>query len=154
MKRSAIAVCGAILAMAGAMASSVEAQQSYNCTVNDTTLCLGEGGRFEVEVNYAAGGGLAGGGHAVPLFHADKSPILGGGYFWFFDADTPELFVKVIDACVAPFNAYWVFTAGLTNVAYTLLVTDLKTGKGRVYENALGQTSLPVYDTVGFDSCP
>ncbi len=153
MKRS-IAVLGAFLVLAGARASSAETQQSYNCTANDTTLCLGVGDRFEVAVNYDAGGGLAGGGHAVPLFHTDKSPVLGGGWFWFFDADDPELFVKVIDACVEPFNAYWVFTAGLTNVAYTLEVIDLKTGKGRVYSNALNQTSMPVYDTAGFPSCP
>ena len=51
------------------------------------------------------------------------------GYFWFFDPTNPEIFVKVLDACVAPFERYWVFAAGLTDVETRLTVVDSATWK-------------------------
>jgi hypothetical protein len=43
-----------------------------------------------------------------------------------FDQDNPEMLIKINNACVAPFDAFWVFGAPLTNVGYVLSVKDLK----------------------------
>jgi hypothetical protein len=45
------------------------------------------------------------------------------GYFWFFSPGNVELTVKVLDGRALN-GAYWVFVASLTDVAYTLRVTD------------------------------
>jgi hypothetical protein len=75
------------------------------------------------------------------------------GYFWFFNPDNIEMLLKVLDACVEPFNHFWVFSAGLTNVEVALKVTDLATGEEKVYNNPLGQAYPPILDTEAFDSC-
>ena len=61
--------------------------------------------------------------------------------------------VKVRDACVAPFNHYWVFASGLTDVEVTLTVTDTATNDVAVYSNPLGNPFDPVLDTTAF-ACP
>jgi hypothetical protein len=59
------------------------------------------------------------------------------GYFWFFDPSNPELLVKVIDG--TPVNShYWVFVGSLSDVAYTVTVTDRSTGAVRTYTNPAG----------------
>jgi len=92
------------------------------------------GGRFTVEVewrNPRTGHGGAG----VPLAGSDDS-----GYFWFFDAENIELVVKVLDG--RPVNGHWwVFWGGLTDVEYTLRVTDTAVGGGgavRTYHHPAG----------------
>ena len=59
----------------------------------------------------------------------------------------------MIDGCGFN-NRYWVFAAGTTNVAYTLTVTDTKTGRVVRYENPLGQRSPAVTDINAFATCP
>jgi len=46
------------------------------------------------------------------------------GYFWFFDARNVELTLKLLDGRALN-NRYWVFIASMTDVAYTVTVTDL-----------------------------
>jgi len=116
------------------------------CTAGAHTLCL-EGGRFRAEITWRTPGGQEGPGNAVPL--TDDS-----GYFWFFNADNPEIFTKVRNACVAPFNRFWVFTAGLTNVEVRLTVTDTGTGLVKEYDNPQGQTFEAILDTDAFATCP
>lgn len=59
------------------------------------------------------------------------------GYFWFFDPSNPELLVKVIDGTAV--NAhFWVFVGSLSDVAYTVTVTDRLTGTVRTYANSAG----------------
>ena len=38
------------------------------------------------------------------------------GYFWFYSADNPEIFVKIVSACETPFARVWFFASGLTNL--------------------------------------
>ncbi len=58
------------------------------------------------------------------------------------------LTVKVVDG--RPFNGhYWVFAASLTNVEFTLTVTDISTGQTRMYRNGAGQQST-IADTAAF----
>ena len=77
----------------------------------------------------------------------------GAGYFWFFARENPELFVKVIDACGSPFDRYWVFIAGLTDVGVAVTVTDTETGAVRNYINPLGNRFESVQDTDAFATC-
>jgi hypothetical protein len=59
------------------------------------------------------------------------------GYFWFFDPSNPELLVKVIDGRAVN-GHFWVFLGGLSDVAYTLTLTDRATDKVRTYTNTPG----------------
>ena len=117
------------------------------CTPGDTTLCLGENDRFRVEVDWRDFDDRTGSGQAVEIGRRDT------GLFWFFDEDNLEITVKVLDACGSEFDSFWVFFAGITNVEYTMTVTDTQTGEVQVYENELGEVGLPVLDTKAFKTC-
>jgi hypothetical protein len=65
------------------------------------------------------------------------------GYFGLPDftanPDIPEITVKMVDATTAPppfGGAFWFFHASLTDVTYTLTVTDHQTGRIRTYGSA------------------
>jgi hypothetical protein len=92
-------------------------------------LCLGD--RFAVEVTWADFAGASGSGQALPLT-ADT------GTFWFFDSENLELMVKVLDATAINGN-YWVFYGALSNVGYTLAITDTVSGARVTYSNPLGE---------------
>ena len=62
--------------------------------------------------------------------------------------------VKVRDACVPPFERFWFFAAGLTDVGVTLTVADTETREVRRYERPRGQAFAPVQDTDAFETCP
>ena len=70
------------------------------------------------------------------------------GYFWFFGPANVELMVKVLDGTLLN-DHYWVFYGALSDVAYTLTVTDTLTGATQVYENPPG-TLASVADTQAF----
>jgi hypothetical protein len=73
--------------------------------------------------------------------------------FWFFSPNNVEAIVKVVNGC--SFNQrYWVFGAGLTNVAVTLRVTDTQSGILHTYTNAQGNAFQPIQDTAAFATCP
>jgi ELWxxDGT repeat protein len=110
------------------------------CQPSTTALCL-SGGRFKVEISWRDFAGNGGTGHAVPL-SADT------GYFWFFDAANVETIVKVLDGRAAN-GHFWVFYGALSNVEYTMTVTDAQTGLSRRYFNPAGQFAS-VGDTEGF----
>ena len=54
------------------------------------------------------------------------------GYF-----SNPEVFVKMLDG-TALNGAYWFFYGGLTDLEYTLTVTDVATGKQKTYAKPAG----------------
>ena len=110
------------------------------CVPGDTRLCLA-GGRFQVEIAWQDFGGRTGVGHTIPLT-ADT------GAFWFFDPANVEVIVKVLDARGLN-DAFWVFYGALSNVQYSLTVTDTATGLTRRYDNPAGQLAS-VGDTNGF----
>ncbi len=119
---------------------------SATCTPSDTELCLSNG-RFRVEATWEDQQMTTGDGQSVAL--TDDT-----GYFWFFDDSNVELVVKVLDACVDPFNRFWVFAGGLTDVAVELTVTDTVSGEVKTYNNALGSAFEPITDTDAFATCP
>ena len=47
----------------------------------------------------------------------------------------PEVFVKMIDATSLPGGDFWLFHTGLTDLRYTLTVTDSVTGAVKTYQN-------------------
>lgn len=136
-----------------ASASSLEEQLANqptqitpgSCDASSTTLCLQQE-RFRVEARWDTPDGQSGLGQAVP-FTNDS------GYFWFFVDDNVEVMIKILDGCVDPWNSFWVFAAGLTDVRVTLDVTDTLTGDTRQYVNGQGQAFVPIQDTAAFQTC-
>lgn len=100
------------------------------CVSSATSLCLQQG-RFALEISWRDFAGRSGSGQAVPLT-SDT------GYFWFFDKRNVEVIVKILDG--RPLNGrWWVFYGSLSNVEYTIRVTDTMTGATRTYRNPLGR---------------
>lgn len=88
-------------------------------------------GRFRVQVDWRDPRGVTGRGTAVPA--TDDS-----GFFWFFRPGNLELVVKVLDG--RPVNGhFWVYYGALSDVEYTIRVTDSVTGTTRRYRNPQGE---------------
>ncbi len=51
------------------------------------------------------------------------------------DATFPEVMVKMVDATAAPGGGFWFFHSPLTDVQYTITVTDQGTGASKTYSN-------------------
>ena len=102
------------------------------CTSTSSSLCL-LGGRFRVSFSATdphkvrTSSGLA-------VAQSDRF-----GYFslpdFTGDGTLPEVFVKMVDGSWLPHGSFWVFYNGLTNLPYTIVVTDTTTGARRVYHN-------------------
>jgi photosystem II stability/assembly factor-like uncharacterized protein len=103
---------------------------STSCVPSETVLCL-ENGRFALRIHWALANGTAGDAHASPL--TEES-----GGFWFFSPESVELVVKAIDGQGVN-GRFWIFGGALTNVAYTLTVTEVSTGFARAYTNPQGR---------------
>jgi hypothetical protein len=115
------------------------------CDPSDvTTLCL-NADRFSVTALWQTLGGSSGVGQAVSIT-SDT------GYFWFFDPANVEVVVKVLNGCTLN-QQFWVFAAGLTNVAVTITVTDVITGQARTYRNRQNTAFAPVQDTSALATC-
>jgi len=111
------------------------------CAPSATALCLGSG-RFAVEVVWTdPRTGLAAQGTALPLT-ADT------GAFWFLDAANLELMIKVLDGRAVN-GRFWVFYGALSDLEYTITVTDRQTGKQRTYRNDRHQLASRA-DTAAF----
>jgi hypothetical protein len=115
------------------------------CTPNAATVCLNNG-RFRVQATYSTADRRTGSATA-------RARTSDTGLFWFFSANNIEAVVKVVNGCSLN-QRYWVFAAGLTNVAVTLTVTDTRNGQVRIYTNRVGNAFAPVQDTSAFATCP
>ena len=116
------------------------------CTPTSTSLCLADA-RYRVTASWKKSDGSTGDATAVRMT-SDT------GYFWFSNSTNVEIVTKVLNACVDPYNKYWVFAAGLTNLGVTLTYTDTKTETVKVYENPVGTAFVAVQDTQAFGTCP
>jgi len=114
------------------------------CVPDPLALCL-TGSRFTVAVEWAVPSGATGPGHALPL--SSES-----GTFWFFDSANLELTVKVLDGRAVNGN-FWVFYGALSDVEYTIAVTDVQTGRVRMYHNPQ-HTLASRADTSAFPDAP
>lgn len=106
------------------------------CPDDPNDLCLIEG-RFRVEVSWAnQRNGEAGTGK--PLEHSPLGESSDNtGFFYFFNPNNTELIVKMIDGRDVN-NSFWFFRGGLSDVDYTITVTDQETGAQRLYHNDPG----------------
>ena len=114
--------------LAVSQSAVASARVTGSCTAGPY-LCLNNN-RFRAEVTWKANGGSG----------AGQAEALSGdtGYFWFFDRANVELVVKVLDG--RPLNGhFWVFYGALTNVEYTLRITDTVTGNVKTYVNPPGR---------------
>jgi hypothetical protein len=115
------------------------------CIPSTTAACLFN--RFKVEVTYDATPNNGSGPGSVVL-ESD-----GSVKFTFFDPSNIELIVKVLNACQPPFNKWWTFGGGLTNVGVTIKITDTSNGAVKTYTSTKGKLFQPFADTAAFN-CP
>jgi len=113
----------------GSIAQALTRFEQPGCPDPETTLCL-QGGRFRATVSWRDSRGRTGVGQAVALTHDT-------GSFWFFSPDNVELVVKALDGRSIN-GKFWIFYGALSNVEYTLTVTDTETESVRTYTNPLG----------------
>jgi hypothetical protein len=97
-----------------------------NCALGPDQLCLG--GRFRVAVQFTD-----------PVSSSKRSgqalQLTGDtGAFWFFGANNIELAIKVLDGRAVN-GHFWVFSGALSDVEYTITVTDTQTQQSRTYHN-------------------
>lgn len=104
--------------------------QQQRCSVDSHSLCLNQN-RFRVTASWKDFENRTGTGTAVSMT-SDT------GYFWFFNSANVELVVKVVDGRGLN-GKFWVFYGALSNVEYTIQVTDTATGATKSYFNPSGQ---------------
>jgi lysyl endopeptidase len=121
------------------------------CVRDADTACL-LGGRFKVEVTWVTSTGSGTG--KVMAFNGQRAESDESAFFWFFNPTNFEMGVKMVDACVAPFNRFWVFFSGLTNQGFQVTVTRMSDGLQKVYPpNPVGFFPTTTGDTSAF-ACP
>ena len=131
---------------AGAGVFDYQTSPKAVCAPDQNKFCLL--GRFQVTLTAVdPATGVAAAGQAVPQgdrFGYFSVPAFSG------DAALPEIVVKMADATSlpAPFGgSFWIFYDGLTRLRYTLTVTDMASGRVKIYE---GEGVCGGADTSGF----
>ena len=123
------------------------AHQGIGCLATDTVACL-NGGRFRLSIDWEVPEGTKGRARLRGF-----SELSDSAYATFFDESNVEIVVKVLNGCGVN-ERFWVFAAGLTNVATAVRVRDTHATKTWHHENDIGEEFLPVLDTDGFATCP
>lgn len=106
------------------------------CTPTSSQACV-QGNRFGITATI--GGTI---GFVAATSSASATFYQGNSANW-------EVLVKVLNACVAPYNRWWVFAAGATTQSVSFTVRDFNTGAVKAYAGA----ACPVTDTNAFP-CP
>jgi hypothetical protein len=122
-----IAVVFAAL-LAGAFAGGAAAQGP--CQADDHTVCF-LGNRVSASVQWTSA--------ATEPLRPAHARLLGDdtGAFWFFTEDNLEVVVKVLDGGAIN-DSVWVFLAALSDLEFTVRVSDHATGTLREYRNPRG----------------
>jgi hypothetical protein len=115
------------------------------CVPSTTAACLDN--RFKIEITYDATPNN-GTGPANVVLESTASVK-----FTFFDPTNIEMILKILNACAPPFNKWWVFAGGLTDVGVAIKVTDTTNGAFRNYHSTKGSLFQTFADTSAFN-CP
>lgn len=115
------------------------------CTPSPTCMLS----RFTVDLSWIDSPGVTQGAHGESF----PAPVSANdsGYFWFTDPRYVEVYFRVLDRCIS--GRYWVLVASLTDVEYTLTVTDTESPATVSYTNPAGERTV-VTDTDALDVCP
>lgn len=106
-----------------------ELSSNPSTTADDTTLLLSKS-RVSVQTNWRSQyNGSSGTAKAI----AQKDEF---GFFYFSDANNPEVFVKVLD--FGETSPYLLFYAGLTDFEYTVTFKNLRTGQDISFKKEAG----------------
>lgn len=116
------------------------AATAFTVSEQGPDLFLFGGGRFDAHLTRSAAGTAGTAVSSVPLTGQS-------GYFWFFDSSNVEVTIKILDGRFVN-GHFWVFVASMTDVPFTLTVTDLA-GPGcqqrncpqRVYTSPAGKNT-------------
>ncbi len=145
MKRSVLVALGLLLVTLPVAAGQAPAEKvvlADPCATDAMTLCL-QSDRFAVTVDwYDQYGDRSGQGQAVA--YGDET-----GFFWFFNQENIELVVKVLDGTGVN-GQYWVFYGALSDVEYTITVTDTTNDAVKTYTNEAGNICGDA-DTAAFE---
>ena len=112
------------------------------CVSDVTTLCLGDGDRFRVRINWETQQSQTGDGKKATLDTQDT------GSFWFFEPNNIEMVIKTIDGRQDN-GRLWIFYGSLTDVKFEMTVTDVETALIKIYTKPLGDFAS-VGDTNAF----
>jgi len=135
----------------GILNIGVDNCRSAVCVPDEETACL-LSGRFEVKVQWTDFGSQTGPAKLM-YFGSARAESDQSAFFWFFTPTNFEMGIKMVDACVEPYNAFWVFVSGLTNVQYIVTIRDTVTEAVQTYSNPLGLLPTTEGDTQAF-GCP
>ena len=102
------------------------------CEAGETRLCLHDG-RFSVEVELVDPGDMERKAGKVVASEGTKET----GFFWFFSPTNVELAAKVLDGRALN-GKFWFLYGGLSDVEYTVTLTDTVTGESKPYRNEAG----------------
>ena len=121
---------------AGSQGDALGAQETAACEPSKDRLCL-LGNRFGagirlVDPNVTTSASRERAAQVIPSMTTEET-----GFFWFFNPENIEVAVKVLDG-TALNGHFWVLYGGLSDVEYTIEVTDTWTGTTRVYRNPPG----------------
>ncbi|HEY0781489.1 MAG TPA: hypothetical protein VGE98_03475, partial [Thermoanaerobaculia bacterium] len=106
------------------------APAAARCVPGPTTLCLFRN-RFRVEATWNGFGAPKSAAQALPL------PGASFGGFTFFGSDDLQIAVRIEDHR-RDFGHWWFIYSALTNLEYTLTITDTVSGRQRTYHNPYG----------------
>lgn len=120
------------------------------CIRDADTACL-LNGKFKVEVEWETATNTGTG--KVMYFGGERAESDESAFFWFFNASNFEMGVKMVDACVDPFQRYWAFVSGLTSQRYVVRVTKMSTLEQVTYINELNHLPTTEGDIDAF-TCP
>ncbi len=120
---------------------TINLEDSFAVTAATGDQLLFHDGRFRAELDWSDSQGNSGRGRAAALTQE-------AGYFWFFRSGNVEVVLKVLDARALN-GCFWVFGGSMSNVGYTISVTDTETQELGTYVNPQGQFSN-IGDTFAF----
>lgn len=102
-----------------------------SCVANGQTLCL-VNNRFRITLSWVDPSGSSMAGNVV-----SGDGFASAGFFWFFTSTNLEVGVKILDG-TAVNGKFWLYHGAITDLQYTLNVTDTVTGTSKSYSKAAG----------------